>query len=97
MTTPDALAHAAAFEEYDCEKALPRLYEFIDDELTIDELQAMQDHLDGCDSCAYEHTVRHKLKTVIHEVCFEPAPDELKERVAANIAKLRAQFAGQAS
>jgi mycothiol system anti-sigma-R factor len=79
----------------ECEHVMPRLYEFVDNELDLGELQAMRDHMDGCESCTYEHDVRAKLKQVVREACFEPAPDELKARVAANIRALKAQLGTQ--
>ena len=90
MTRPHTSARQAAVLNYTCEDCLPRLYEFIDNELSIEELQAMQDHLDGCDNCTYEHEVRTRLKDVVHDKCFEPAPPGLRERVVASIAKQQA-------
>jgi mycothiol system anti-sigma-R factor len=92
----EASQSTASVAAYSCEDALPRLFEFVDNELSLGDLKAVQDHLEGCESCAYEHEVRFKLKSVIHEKCFEPAPQELKKRVAANIARLRTELAGQA-
>jgi mycothiol system anti-sigma-R factor len=70
---------------------MPRLFAFIDSELDLPEMEALRSHLEGCDSCAYEHSVKTKLKTVIHEACIEAAPEDLKKRVAANVAFLRRQ------
>jgi len=92
MTTPEASPIGQANPlTYTCEEAMPRLYDYIDNELTLEELQAMQDHIDGCESCTYEHRVRVKLKQIISESCFEPAPEGLRERVAARLAALHAQ------
>ncbi|MDR2379115.1 MAG: mycothiol system anti-sigma-R factor [Bifidobacteriaceae bacterium] len=76
-------------QHFDCEEALPRLYQFIDEELAAHELEAMRDHLDGCDNCAYEHEVRSKLKNIIREACLEVAPPSLRERVVGRLAELR--------
>jgi mycothiol system anti-sigma-R factor len=89
---PDTMARKAA--PYECADVMPRLYEFIDNELELGELEAMRAHMEGCESCTYDYDVRTKLKTVVREACFEPAPDELKAVVAANIAKLRQQLGG---
>jgi anti-sigma factor (TIGR02949 family) len=78
------------WRHFDCEDALPLLYHFIDDELSRHELEAMRDHLEGCDNCCYEAEVRIKLKGVVREACVEAAPSHLKERVAARISELRA-------
>jgi mycothiol system anti-sigma-R factor len=76
--------------DFDCDQALPKLYAFIDNELTPDELRAMQQHLEGCDSCTYEYDVRVKLKGVIHDSCIDAAPVAVKQRIAARIATARA-------
>ncbi|MDR0591675.1 MAG: mycothiol system anti-sigma-R factor [Bifidobacteriaceae bacterium] len=81
------------FQRFDCEEALPRLYQFIDAELAIHELEAMRDHLDGCDNCAYEHEVRSKLKRIIREACLEVAPPSLRDKVVGRLAQLRAASA----
>ncbi|MDR2373502.1 MAG: mycothiol system anti-sigma-R factor [Bifidobacteriaceae bacterium] len=81
------------FAQFDCEEALPRLYHFIDEELQAHELEAMRDHLDGCDNCAYEHEVRSKLKNVIREACVDTAPPSVRQRVVARLAELRQALA----
>ncbi|MDR1188534.1 MAG: mycothiol system anti-sigma-R factor [Bifidobacteriaceae bacterium] len=77
------------FQQFGCEEALPRLYQFIDEELSERELEAMRDHLDGCDNCAYEHEVRSKLKTVVREACLDVAPPSLRDKVVGRLAELR--------
>ncbi|MDR2566876.1 MAG: mycothiol system anti-sigma-R factor [Bifidobacteriaceae bacterium] len=77
------------FKRFGCEDALPRLYQFIDQELAVHELDAMRDHLDCCDSCAYEREVRTKLKNVIRAACIEVAPPTLRAKVSARLAELR--------
>jgi mycothiol system anti-sigma-R factor len=76
------------WQRFSCEDALPRLYHYIDKELSLDELQAVSDHLNGCGSCAYEAGVRLKLKQIVREACLEAAPQSLKDRVAARISQL---------
>ncbi|MDR1441429.1 MAG: mycothiol system anti-sigma-R factor [Bifidobacteriaceae bacterium] len=78
------------FQQFGCEEALPRLYRFIDEELDEHELEAMRDHLDGCDNCAYEHEVRTKLKSVIREACLDAAPPSLRAKVVDRLTELRA-------
>ncbi|MCL1898504.1 MAG: mycothiol system anti-sigma-R factor [Micrococcales bacterium] len=91
MNTQDvATAEGAGSVAYNCEDALPRLYQFIDNELTLEEVQAMHDHLNGCESCTFELTVRVKLKQIIAESCFDPAPEGLRQRVAERLAALKA-------
>ena len=93
MTKQDVSVEGVEPLAYNCEDALPRLYQFIDNELTLEEVQAMQDHLDGCKSCTYELTVRAKLKQIIAESCFDPAPEGLRQRVADRLSVLKAQSA----
>ena len=91
MTTPNTSAKTAGQPAMNCQEALPRLYEFIDNELSLEEVQAIQDHLNGCDSCTYELKVRAKLKQIVSETCFDPAPADLRQRVAARLAAAKAQ------
>jgi mycothiol system anti-sigma-R factor len=81
------------FEFLGCEEALERLHQFIDRELEEHELEAMRDHLDGCDNCAHEHEIRVKFKSMIREACLEVAPPSLRERVVGRLAELRATVA----
>ena len=40
-------------DRYTCEEALRRLEEFLDRELTAEEMQRVQAHLDTCAACRY--------------------------------------------
>ncbi|MDR1635106.1 MAG: mycothiol system anti-sigma-R factor [Bifidobacteriaceae bacterium] len=80
------------FKRFACEDALPRLHQFIDEELSVLELDAMRDHLDGCDNCAHEHEVRTKLKSVVRRACRDVAPLSLRSKVAARLVELRRAF-----
>jgi anti-sigma factor (TIGR02949 family) len=62
--------------DIDCEQALKRLFDFIDQELDDDERDAMQRHLSTCRSCFSRASFERRLKEKLHELrCDEPTPD----------------------
>jgi mycothiol system anti-sigma-R factor len=73
----------------ECEDALDRLFEYIDDELPQDELRRIGDHLKSCPPCEAEHKIKEKIKNLTSRTGGDVAPEELRERILASIRSAR--------
>ncbi|NOT35540.1 MAG: hypothetical protein HOP12_15450 [Candidatus Eisenbacteria bacterium] len=77
METPDA---------YGCREAFSRIHDYVDRELTVEEIRLVQEHLEVCAGCAREFKfeaqllddVRDKLQRVT-------APADVKARVLSSL------------
>jgi anti-sigma factor (TIGR02949 family) len=71
-----------------CEAAFRRLDDFLDRQLSADEMRLVEEHLHICAACTREFTfeasvlagVRRKLRSI-------PAPPDLLERISAELAR----------
>ena len=83
------------FDRYTCEEMFRRLDDYLDRELTPDEMRRAEEHLETCEACAREFgfeasvvsAVRAKLRLV-------EVPDTLLDRVAMSLARERAKGNG---
>ena len=83
------------FDRYTCEEMFRRLDDYLDRELTPDEMRRAEEHLETCEACAREFgfeasvvsAVRAKLRLV-------EVPDTLLDRVARSLARERAKRNG---
>lgn len=67
---------------HDCRDAMHRLYEYLDRELSPEDQQVVQDHLDRCPPCRDLFHFEENVLTFIGEKCRQTAaPPALKERV----------------
>lgn len=73
----------------ECDDALDRLFEFIDDELPDEELQRIGRHLKTCPPCEAEHRIKEKIKNLTSRSGGEEAPEALRVRVLASIRSAR--------
>ncbi|MFV0634138.1 mycothiol system anti-sigma-R factor [Demequina sp.] len=69
----------------ECEEALDRLFEYIDDELPQDELRRIGDHLKTCPPCEAEHQIKERIKNLTSLTGGETAPQALREKILASI------------
>lgn len=65
----------------DCQAVLDRLFDYIDEELTQENKQALKAHLDLCRHCfdriQFEHILREKMRQKTSICC----PEKLKQRI----------------
>ena len=68
-----------------CSSTLKRLYEFLDRELSSEQLHTIQAHLNACPECAdvkdFELMVREKMRSS----CAQQAPEQLKVRLLQDV------------
>ena len=84
MTNPTGPLAVAAWP---CDAIVERSYEFLDGELSADAEAVIREHLTACERC--RRTVQHdRALLACLERCahLEPAPPELRERVADALA-----------
>ncbi|SDR86268.1 mycothiol system anti-sigma-R factor [Microlunatus soli] len=68
----------------DCEKALSRLYEFLDSELDASDADEIRHHLAACEPCLDAFDAEEAMKKLIKRGCGdEPAPEQLRAKVMA--------------
>lgn len=71
-----------------CEEVFRRLDDFLDRELSADEMQMVQTHLDVCAQCANEFDFeRRTLDAVREKLQRIEAPADLRRRIARAIDK----------
>jgi anti-sigma factor (TIGR02949 family) len=77
-----------SIDRFTCEDAFRRLDDYLDRELSAEEMRLVREHLDICEVCATEHRfersvldgLREKLRHIV-------LPDSLKSRVAEAIGR----------
>ena len=65
----------------DCDRAIERVYEYLDGEMSMWQRRAIARHLDDCPPCAQGFVFEVELRRVIVTKCGEKAPDDLRSRV----------------
>lgn len=66
----------------DCDKAIHRIYGYLDGELTVWRRWAITRHLDACPPCADGFDFEVELRQVIASKCRDEVPPGLKRRIA---------------
>ena len=75
-----------------CEKSTKRMYRYIDREVTFIRRMRIRIHLRRCPPCADGYDFEFALKDRIRTCCYEPPPEELRDRLRTF---LREHGAGQ--
>lgn len=73
-------------DRYTCEEALRRLEDFVDRELTPDEMRRVQAHLDTCAACTDQYRFEGRLLDGLREKIRRISlPDDLQERITRRL------------
>jgi mycothiol system anti-sigma-R factor len=65
-----------------CVETSARLHLYIDRELTVEEIEIVQEHLLGCPGCECRFHFDSRVKRLIHERCtIQHAPEHLRQAV----------------
>lgn len=96
-SVPEAAEASAASEPLEdcsgqpCSSTIKHLYEFLDRELSPEQLRTIQGHLNACPECAdvkdFELMVREKMRSS----CAQQAPEQLKARLLQDVQKFCAE------
>ncbi len=75
-----------------CLEAVARLHLYVDRELTVEEVEIVQQHLSNCPSCECRFHFDLKVRRLLHEKCtIDGAPEHLR------IAVMRLIYTSKAS
>ena len=66
----------------DCEKAIYRVYSYLDGELTVWRRWSIRRHLDKCPPCAQSFDFELEVRQVVSSKCRDECPEELRRRIA---------------
>ena len=66
----------------DCDKAIYRVYGYLDGELTVWRRWTIRRHLDKCPPCAQGFDFEIELRQVVSTKCRDEVPAELRRRIA---------------
>jgi len=70
--------------EFDCKEAFRRLSDYIDRELTVDEMEAVRQHLEKCTECAEEfHFEGNVVRCVKEKLARIDLPCDLLDQLRA--------------
>lgn len=76
--------------ETDCREVLAQLQEYLDGELTGDDLRKIRQHLDECGPCLSEYGLEEAFRALLRRSCAcERAPQALRARIIVEIAQVR--------
>ena len=75
-------------EPFDCEDTKSRVHEFLQNELTDDDIERIVAHLANCDSCENHFDLETAFNSVVKDSCQEAPPEELANRILNNIRNL---------
>ena len=79
----------------DCREVLVRVYEYVDGEMTPEDVARIRQHLSECDPCLVEYHLDVALKALVRRSCgCEAAPEDLRRRILVKITEVRAQLGG---
>jgi len=71
--------------EYDCQETKRHVHEYLQQELTEQELTDITSHLAGCDSCEEEYDFEVLFTKVIQRSCTDVPPQELADQILSKI------------
>lgn len=74
-----------------CHERLTRIYEYLDDPLSCQDLEELQAHLAECTHCAQEYDLECIIRQAVRRTCTERAPQNLKSRIRDCIDALHSQ------
>lgn len=64
-----------------CERVLPRLWEYIDGELTPERREEIRAHLEVCSRCFPQYDFRRAFRTFLRRQATQPVPTNLRRRI----------------
>lgn len=71
--------------EFDCQETKRHVHEFLQEELSDQEMADITSHLANCDSCEEDYDFEVLFNQVIKRSCEEAPPQELADRILGKI------------
>ena len=79
----------------DWSEVLHRIYEYLDGEMSPEDVARVAHHLEECRPCLAEHDLDNAVKQVVRRACTEDAaPDYLRLRITRSITVVRPDTEG---
>ncbi len=79
----------------DCSEVLHRIYEYLDGEMSADDVRRVAAHLNECQPCLAEHDLDVALKQVVRRSCSgETAPPAARLQIMQRITMVRLDTEG---
>lgn len=74
----------------DCSEVLHHIYEYLDGEMSPEEVKQVAAHLAECRPCLAEHDLDAAVKQVVKRSCHEePAPASIRMRIVERLTVVR--------
>jgi len=74
-----------AEREMNCEETKLHVHEYLQNELSEVELEAITAHIANCDHCEWEYDFEAALTDVVKVSCSETPADEIAEKILAKL------------
>ncbi len=79
----------------DCSEVLHRIYEYLDGEMSADDVRRVATHLGECQPCLAEHDLDVALKQAVRRSCVgETAPVAVRMQILQRITMVRLETEG---
>ena len=79
--------------ETDCREVLDRVYEYLDGEMNVIDLNKIKVHLDECAPCLRKFGLEQDVKALVARCCGnDTAPDGLRERLVVRLQQVRVEL-----
>ena len=89
------MTHDAHAGHGDCSEVLHRIYEYLDGEMSTDDVRRVASHLSECQPCLAEHDLDVALKEAVRRSCAgEVAPAALRLQIIQRITTVRVERDG---
>ena len=89
------MTHDAHAGHGDCSVVLHRIYEYLDGEMSSDDVRRVATHLSECQPCLAEHDLDVALKEAVRRSCTgEVAPASVRLQVIRRITAVRVETEG---
>ncbi|KAA9395626.1 mycothiol system anti-sigma-R factor [Kocuria coralli] len=62
-----------------------RIYAYLDDALTVEDIKQIADHLESCADCTHESELEQVIRGVVKRSCSETAPETLRSAIMTRI------------
>ncbi len=69
----------------DCNKTLQEVYGYLDGQLTDEDRDHIQQHLDDCSPCLGAFDFEAELRIVVRNRCIDRVPEALRRQIAEAI------------
>ena len=85
MTDPQRDAHNDGTPCGCSQAQIERIHEYLDGALTVEDVRAIAEHMEGCPDCTHEHDLEQEIRTAVRRSCAETAPETLRASIMSRI------------